>query len=231
MNKQKKYFAVSWVNFRYTTWIAYLAAGICVIAMIVDLFVDTVMGSKDIFTISPYSMLYIIPLIAPVLIATVNYGKLMNIGVKKKTFFSACALNYVIFALIISIVGTLAYYFVDIPLNKIGYNFYGIIDIFGWNTSIFDTFFSQLTFILLIQATVHTLAFMQTKWYGWAADILIAAVVSVFTPIPVLRGAEMFFFEKTMFARPAIIHILICLIMAVLFYLTNLLYLRHREGN
>ena len=55
--------------------------------MIVDLFVDTVMGLKDIFTISPYSMLYIVPLIAPVLIATVNYGKLMNIGVKKKDIF------------------------------------------------------------------------------------------------------------------------------------------------
>ena len=68
-------------------------------------------------------------------------------------------------------------------------------------------FFSQFSFLLLTEAVIHTLVFMQTKWYGWAADLLIVAIISVFTPIPVLREAEIFFFRFTIFERPAIIHI------------------------
>lgn len=71
---------------------------------------------------------------------------------------------------------------------------------------------------------------MQTKWYGWVADLLIVAIISVFTPIPILREAEIFLFRFTIFQQPAIIHIAVCLILAFIVYITNIFYLKNRDN-
>lgn len=237
MNKYNKYFAVAKVNFKRTTWIAYLVAGICVAAIIADMIVDAVIADRDFFVIGnsdnfiipPQLMLYLIAVLAPILIAAKNYPRLMNIGVKKKVYFGGCIINYVIFAAAISLINTVGYYLLDIPLQNKGVYVASLIHVFGWESSVFDIFFSQFAFLLFLQATLHTLSFMQTKWYGWAADVLIVAIISVFTPIPVLRSAEVFFFNMTLFFQPAIVHIAVCLVLAVLFYMTNLVYLKHRN--
>lgn len=228
MTDIKKYFAVAKINFRYTTWIAYMCAGICAAAMAADFVVDILIDNTGDIAVSIYSMLYLIPLMAPIFIASVNYGKLMNIGVKKKTFLYGSLINYLIFAAAVSLVGVAEQYLLDAALNENGLHVYGLIDVFGWDTNIFTAFFSQFAFLMLVQTVIHTLVFMQTKWYGWVADVLIVVIVSVFTPIPALRAAEMFFFRFIIFIKPGIIQIGVCIALSALIYMTNLFYLKRR---
>lgn len=225
----RKYITVAKVNFRKTTWIAYLVSAICVLAMIVDYIIDRAMENTGDSTVSMYCMLYLICILAPVFIASVNYTKMMHIGVKKKTYFGGCIINYVIFAAVIALFGVFGHYVVDAEIGK-HESVYGLISVFGWDTSVVGAFFSQFSFLLLTEAVIHTLVFMQTKWYGWAADLLIVAIISVFTPIPVLREAEIFFFRFTIFEKPAIIHIAVCLVTAALVFATNLFYLKKRDN-
>lgn len=222
-----KYLTVAKVNFKKTTWISYLVAAICAFAMIVDTFLDIVLlkVSGD-STVSAYSMMYIVCLLAPILIASVNYSKMINIGVKKKIYFVGCFINYIVFAAIISLIGVLEHYLIDPVIGK-HETVYGLISVFGWDTSVIGAFFSQFAFLMLFQVIVHTLTFIQTKWYGWMTDILIVVIISVFTPIPALRAVEVFIFNMTIFAQPAIIHIVICLVLSVDFYSTNLFYLKN----
>lgn len=224
-----KYWMVAKVNFKKTTWIAYLVAGICVVAMIADYIVDRTLNTVGDSTVAAYCMLYLVCILAPIFIASVNYTKMMHIGVKKKTYFFGCIINYIALAAVISLLGVLGHYVID-PLMSKYETIYGLISVFGWDTSVFGAFFSQFSFLLLVETVIHTLVFMQTKWYGWVADLLIVAIISVFTPIPVLREAEIFLFRFTIFQQPAIIHIAVCLVLASMIYLTNTFYLKNRDN-
>lgn len=228
MSDLKKYWAVAQVNFRRTTWIAYLVAGICVLAGIVDMILDRILNTGDI-TLAVYNYLYPVCLLAPILIASVNYTKFMNLGVKKKTYLWGCGLTYLAFAAIISLIGMLETYTVDKLLGSTA-PVYGLVSAFGWDSSILTAFFCPFAFLLFVQAVIHTLTFMQTKWYGWAADALLVVIISVFTPIPALRQVEVWFFNLVIFAKPAILQVAICLILAALVYVTNLFYLRNRSA-
>lgn len=227
MKKMNNYNAVAKVNFKYTTWIAYMVAAVCMAAIVVDLILDRILDNTGDTSISVYCMAYLVCIMAPVLIASVNYTKLMNIGVKKKQYFFACIINYIVFAAAVSLLGVLETYLLDDFLNASGSTVYGLIRVFGWDSNIFTAFFSQFAFLLLAESVIHTLTFMQTKWYGWAADILIIVIISVFTPIPALRAVEVFFFDMTIFAAP-LVQIPVCLALAALIYATNLFYLKKR---
>jgi len=57
----------------------------------------------------------------------------------------------------------------------------------------------------------------QTRWYGWVADVIIVAIISVFTPIAVLRSAEVWFFRLIIFGTPWL-QVVACLVLATGFY-------------
>lgn len=227
MNKMKSAWAVAKINFKHGTWISYMTAGICIAAMIVDIILDSVLKIVGDTSVAPSSMLYLICVMAPVFIASVNYSKLMNIGVKKKQYFAGCIINYVVFAAVVSLVGMLELYLVDNALNESGKTIYNLIHVFGWDGNVFTAFFSQFMFLLMVESAIHTLVFMQTKWYGWVADVAIVAVISVFTPIPALRSAEEFFFNAIIFSHP-VVQTAVCAVLAAAFYATNLYYLKKR---
>lgn len=221
------YFSVAKINFKYTTWIAYMVAAICMAAMATDMILDRMFDNVGNTSVAIYNMLYIVCVMAPVFIASVNYTKLMNIGVKKKQYFYACMINYIVFAAVISLFGVLETYLLDGYLTTSG-KVYGLIEVFGWDSNVFTAFFSQFAFLLLVESMIHTLTFMQTKWYGWVADVLIVTIISVFTPIPALRSAEVLFFNLTIFAAPTV-QIAVCIGLSILIYATNLFYLKKRN--
>ncbi len=228
-----KYFAVAKVNFKRSVWIAYLVAAITFTALLVDMIVDVAFLSKhyDQSSIALSSMLYLVCALAPIFIASVNYSKLMNIGVKKKTYFYACIINYVVFAAAVSLVATLEHYLLVRTLNKNldGYSLLSIISAFKWDTNVLTCFISQFAFLLLIEITIHTLTFMQTRWYGLVADLAIIIFISVFIPITPLRNAWLFFFRMTIFIKPSIVQALVCIALSAAFYATNLFYLKARR--
>ncbi|MDD2648896.1 MAG: hypothetical protein PHI27_07980 [Eubacteriales bacterium] len=223
----KKYTTVAKINFRYTTWIAYLVAGICAAAMIVDTIIDKSMGMTGDNAISYYSMLYLICIMAPIFIASINYSRHINIGVKKKAYFYGCAINYVVFAAIISLCGVIETFLIDPYLTSDGYQIYGLVKVFGWDSNVFTAFFSQFAFLLLVESVLHTFTFIQDKWYGWLADVIVVVIISVFTPIPALRQVETAFFNLIIFSAP-VAQIFTCLLLAAAVYSTNLVYLKNK---
>ncbi len=222
MNNFKKYWAVAKVNFKYTK-VSYLVTGICLILTIIDFILDIILNQSD-MSISPSNYLYLLCILTPILIASENYGNFMNIGVKKKTYLWGCAINYVILAAAVSLVCAAEYYLLKVDINVIN-----LVEVFGWSSNVFSAFFSSFAFLLLGEAIIHTLTFMQTKWYGWAADVLIIALISVFVPIPVLRQAWITFFEFAIFFKPAVVQIAVCIVLAAAIYSTNLFYLKRRN--
>ena len=219
---------VAAVNFKRATPVAYVLSGICAIAMIADIVIDKITGNTGNSSLAPYCMLYLVCVLSPVLISCVNYGKFINIGVNKKTFFYACALNYAVYAAVISFIATVERFTADTLLGN-GYNVYGIIDAFGWDGNFAAAYFSQFGFLLLVQTVVHTLAFMQNNAYGWAADILIVVIISVFTPVRALRQAEIFFFNLVLFLPNVWTRTGICVLLSAAVYATNLIYLKKRR--
>lgn len=229
MIKGTKYWAVAKVNFRRGAFAAYLTAGICVLAGITDMILDRALNTGDI-TLAVYNYLCLVPLIAPVLFASVSFTKFMHIGVKKKTYLYGCAINYAVYAAAVSVIGMLETFLIDRPLGGAS-PVYGLISVFGWDQNILTALFCPFAFLLFAQAVLHTLTFIQTRWYGWAADLVIVVILSVFTPIAPLRQVEVWFFHLVIFQKPAILQIGTCLILSLLVYATNLFYLRRRGVN
>lgn len=224
MTNLKKYRAVAKVNFKCTAWVAYLITGFCLLAGIANVIMAVYFPNLSSGGVAPSNYLYMLCILMPIFIASINYTKLMNIGVKKKVFLWGSAINYIVLSAVISLICIAEFYLFDVHLP-----IYNLVGVFGWNTNIFTAFFCSFAFLLLFQVIVHTLTFMQTKWYGWVADIAIVAIISVFTPIPALRQAEAFFFNLIIFAKPAIVQIAVCLALSAGFYLTNLFYLKKRS--
>ena len=100
---------------------------------------------------------------------------------------------------------------------------------FGWlNNGVVVAFFRQFAFLFLFASAIHTLAAAQDKWYGWAADILIVAIISVFTPIAPLRASLVWFFNLIIFNSNAFLQIAACLILAIAIYSLNKLILARK---
>ena len=229
MNNIKKVWTVTKVNFRYSTWIAYLVTFICLLGGISN-YITAKFVEQDNSITSVGNYLYILCLMAPILLASINYSKLMHIGVNKKTYLKSCIIIYVVFSAVVSLLDIVCYYFIDLPLESEIKQIFNLIKIFNWDTNVLTAFFCQFAFLFLLQSVVHTLTFIQTKWYGIMADVLIVAIISVFTPIAVLRQAEVFFFYMIIFIKPAIAQIGICLGLSALILWTNLFYMKRRNA-
>ena len=85
----------------------------------------------------------------------------------------------------------------------------------------------SVQFNMKVSELIETAA-AQDKWYGWVADILIIAIISVFTPIAPLRAALVRFFNLIIFHSNAFIQIAACLILALVVYSLNKLLLARK---
>jgi hypothetical protein len=68
----------------------------------------------------------------------------------------------------------------------------------------------------------------QDKWYGWVADVLIVAIISVFTPIEPLRASLVWFFNLIIFHSNTFLQIAAYLILATAIYSLNKLILARK---
>jgi len=172
--------------------------------------------------ISPANAFLLLPLMASIGIPAYNFRRVINLGGKRSNFFSGTAITYVILAVIASLLVTISNFTIEPLLERSPYfnpDFLGgivnLTEVFGWDQRGFIIAFVQLTaFSLLFAAFVHTLTSAQGKWYGWLANITIIAVISVFTPIPVLRRSLVWFFNLIIFHQNALIQIVACLALA-----------------
>ena len=160
-----------------------------------------------------------------IFIPALNFRRMMNLGAKRNDFFTGCAVNYIIITAAVSLLGIILYYTYE---NFLFLNFYkggftlNPLYWFGWiNNGPVVAFFQQFAFLLLAAVFIHTLTAMQDKWYGWVTDIIIVAIISVFTPIAPLRAALVWFFYLIIFNSNWLLQIVACLVLSVLIYSLN----------
>ena len=181
-------------------------------------------NGPDNMTVSWGNYLFIFIILSAIFIASKNFRKMMNLGGKRSDFFKGCLVNYAIMSAIVSLVCVIMYYTYDKYMVSVLYGG-GSMDVlywFGWlGNGAVVAFFRLFVFLLLLASVVHTLTAAQEKWYGWAADVLIVAIISVFTPIATLRPALVWFFNMIIFHSSALVQIASCLVLTIAVYALN----------
>ena len=174
---------------------------------------------------------FILLIYSAIFIPLRNFRKMMNLGAKRADFLKGCFVTYAVMAAAISVLCIILYHTYDKFAISVFYRG-GTMDIlywFGWiDNGAIIAFFQQFAFLFMLATFLHTLVSAQDKWYGWAADILIVAVISVFTPIASLRVALVWFFNLIIFNSSALLQIVACLILACAVYSLNKLILARK---
>jgi len=227
---KSKALVVARINFRNIR-LAYIITGIVFFAVlaqdIVLLILDATgvyLGNADNMTVGIGNYLYLVILLGAIFIPSLNFQKMMNLGGKRDDFFKGCIVAYAIMAAAVSLAGVIIYYTYErlvISLYYVGGNL-NVLYWFGWlNNGPVVAFAQQFAFLFLVASVAHTLTALQDKWYGWITDIVIVAIISVFTPIAPLRAALVWFFNLIIFHPVALVQIAACLILAIVIYLIN----------
>ncbi len=225
----KNAMAVANINFR-TSRLAYLIFAVVVATVFINLPINILVEGTENHQPSPGSYAYLLVVLFAVFVPALHFRKFMNLNVKKATYIKGCAINYGILAFVASAFNTLMYLAVDglltIPPRVQVWN---LLDVFGWSQNILIVaFFQQFAFLLLLAATAHLLTTIQTFWYGWVVDVVVVAIIAVFTPIPVLREVLIAFFGLILLNSNALVHIPVCLALAAAFYLLSIIPVKHK---
>jgi len=227
---KNKSLVVAKTNFRNMK-LAYIITAIVIGCMLIQDIVYIVLSFFNIYpgasssTIGIGNYLWLLIILSAVFIPAMNFRKMMNLGAKRKDFFTGCFINYLILSAAASLACIILYYsyerfilsyYAGWTLNPLYW--------FGWigNDPVI-AFFQQFAFLFLLACVIHTLTAAQDRWYGWVADMVIIAIISVFTPIAPLRAALVWFFNLIIFNSNAFLQIIVCLILAVAVYSLNTL--------
>ena len=139
-----------------------------------------------------------------------DFKKLIHLGASKKDFYFGALVSYVGLAFLVSLLNTGIHLLID-PLNHTQ-TVINLMAVCGWmENNVFFAFVQQAVFLLLSMVFLHVLLSMQPHWYGWLTDIILVAIICIFTPIAPLRGLLAGFFKVIMFNPNALAHISICI--------------------
>jgi len=225
-----KSFAVAKTNFKnikLACWITFYGI-MAILAQDIVYFILSfynINPGADNSTVGLGNYFYLLIILSAIFIPALNFRKMMNLGGKRNDFFTGCAINYTVMAAVISLASIIFYYtyeqFVLTYCYKGGFTL-NVLYWFGWvNNGPVIAFFQQFAFLLFAAVFIHTLTAMQDKWYGWVTDIVIVAIISVFTPIAPLRSILAAFFYMIIFNANWLLQILACLILSVAIYAFN----------
>jgi len=189
-----------------------------------DMSYQSILGSAN--------FLYLLLLLCALLIPTRNFRKQINLGAKRSDYCWGCLCTYVLLALGISLVNMLLFCAFELPVLASGLvesSRLNLMDVWGWTThGPVIAFIQQFAFLFLAAVFFHTLASLHDWWVGWGVDVLIIAIISVFTPIEPLRNVLYGFFQAILFHPNALLQIIVCLVLGGGLYALNKLLLSRR---
>ena len=153
---------------------------------------------------------WLLAVLTPFFFVFYDFKKLIYLGASKKDFYFGALVSYGGLALLISLLNTGIHLLID-PLNHTQ-TVINLMDVCGWmENNVFFAFVQQAVFLLLSMVFLHVLLSMQPHWYGWLTDIILVAIICIFTPIAPLRGLLAGFFKVIMFNHNALLHIVVCM--------------------
>lgn len=170
---------------------------------------------------------WLLAVLTPFFFVFYDFAKLMHLGASKKDYLFGCLISYGFLAFCISLVNTVIHLLID-PLYP-AQTVINLMEVCKWTENgIIAAGLQQMFFLLLVMVFLHVLLSMQTRWYGWLTDAVLAAVICVFTPIAPLRGVLAAFFQLIMLNGNAVLHICICLFLSAAWSLAGLAVLKRK---
>ncbi|MGO0985296.1 hypothetical protein ACTPEW_05135 [Clostridioides difficile] len=196
-----------------------------IITLIVVILSTTSSTSSIAISRGNYTWLYIIML--PFFVVFYNFKKLINLGASKKDYYIGSMGLYLLSAIVVSLANTVIH--ISIDKWNTSQTVVNLMDLCGWwQNGILLAFLQQTMFLLMITVFLHVLLSIQENWYGWVTDIVIVAIICIFTPFAPLRHFLVLFFKLVMFNSTAWLHILICLAITGVLYFIGLLNLKNK---
>ncbi|MDR1411796.1 MAG: hypothetical protein LBI91_06300 [Spirochaetaceae bacterium] len=209
-------------------WVAGIGFALASINYILSITIDN-SGSE---TVALGNYFYLIPLCLSVFTPAQNFSKLMNLGGKRMDFFKSSLLAYATAAAAASLASIAISLSIDkwmVLHGKIN-GVLDILNVYGFMArGPAAAFFQMTAFLLLAACAAHTLTLIQGHWYGWLADAMIAAIISVFTPIAPLRAALAWFFNMIIFHDIAAVQIVSCLALGAAIYCAGLVPIKSKQ--
>ena len=170
---------------------------------------------------------WLLAVLTPFFFVFYDFSKLMHLGASKKDYFSGCLISYAFLAFCISLVNTVIHLLIDPAYSA--QTVINMMDVCKWTENgIIVAGLQQMLFLLLVMVFLHVLLSMQSHWYGWLTDALLAAVICIFTPIASLRGILAGFFRLVMLNGNAVLHIGVCLLLSAALSLVGLVVLKRK---
>jgi len=196
-NNRKAVWTVAKINFQQLTP-AYIVTAAFVVVGIYNL-IACLTGMTDNYYVDMANYLYVLAVMAPIIISTRNFKRIMHLNGNKKAFYWGAMLNYGIIAAGISLIVIIFFVFTKAIFgSRLIIN--NLVDIFGWwQHGAVIAFFQQFLFLLLIEVVVHTLTSIQNRWYGRVVDCVLLAIIGIFIPVPELRNVLVGFFDMIIF--------------------------------
>ncbi|MCL1830285.1 MAG: hypothetical protein FWG21_02520 [Oscillospiraceae bacterium] len=226
----------NWKNIKTAKIITYILMGL-IIAQDIVYFILKRTGVYTInagnTAVSIGNMLFMFIILGTFSIATSHFKKTMNLGAKRITYLNGSFLTYILMTAVISVVAILLYYTYDryLLVEFVRADTMDIIYWFGWlGKGVVVTYLRLFAFLLLLASVLHTICIIQDSWYGWVTDFLIMAIISVFTPIAVLRKSLVWFFTMIIFHPSPTVQITSCIVLSAVIYLLNKPILARKTG-
>lgn len=197
------------------------------ISFIITIFVVFCATSSGDVVLSNGNYTWLLAILSPFFFVFYDFSKLMHLGANKKDYFIGCLISYGLLAFCISLINTIIHLLID-PVYS-AQTVINMMDVCKWTENgIMVAGLQQMFFLFLIMVFLHVLLSMQTHWYGWLVDVLLVAIICIFTPIAPLRTILSGFFQLIMFNSNAFLHICICLLLSVLLSFSGLMVLKRK---
>lgn len=186
-------------------------------------------GATDNFYVDMANYIYIFAVLSPIIIVSRSFKRIMCLNGSKKGFFWGTLLTYCVSSAVISLICILFFVVTNFALGS-QLIIQSFVNIFGWwKNGVIIAFIQQFSFLLLVQIFFHVLTSIQSRWYGWVVDALIAIVLCVFLPVPELRSLIVKFFNVIIFNKSAILQIASCLTLSNILYFLYVPIIRRKE--
>jgi hypothetical protein len=203
---------------------AYLVGGIFLLLGLTDVILWVLIDLSGENSIAGGNYLFLLPLFVAIFTPAQNFSRLMNLGGKRMDFFKSGIIVYCLASAAVSLASLILYYGFDRA-----FAIFSLYDVFGFmRHGPVVAFFQMAAFLSLFCVILHTLTLSQGRWYGWAADVLIIAIISVFTPIAPLRAVLAWFFTMIIFHEAALVQILSCVVLGAAVYCGSLIPIKTR---
>jgi hypothetical protein len=209
---------------------AFLVTFILVMVQLINMLFAAIIAPEESQSLAVGDYLYFFPVLIAILIPATHFSKIMHLGGKRKDFFKSCIFAYIPATAAAALISTILQFAIYLSLKNHGINMFSVAEVFGFaGRGPIICFLQTFAFFIMFSCVLHTLTLIQGHIYGYVTDVIIIAIISVFTPIAPLRAALVWFFNLIIFNNNIPLQIISCLIIGAAIYSLSIIPIRAKR--